>query len=372
MVDSNIKSTSEKETLYVIPFVKDTFWSKDYKEVLQMFNDLQIPLRNIICVESTDIVTESNFDRSFYKKIYELSGITFIKTNLVDGDSISLKGFNTVEIVIKNRLKEKDYNVKIIMNPPYKRDLHLKVLNQMLITFPNSEIVNLSPIGWLQDLLADIKQGTEFKKFGCILKHLSKLDLISKRDANKYFGVKLRSDLAIYHFTKEGGFDIETFRLGTPEKKLSYKLATEVFPKYERFTKDMDFSKEFKFNFPDSAGNAEKGLLFAMNKKTAFAYRGTDPNETYVKVSFDTSVERDNFYSSLCTNLFKFIVIHIRRGFKVNVTIQFLPHFLNVKWEGKSGTIDGYKNPITDEMLYEYFELTDEEINTIENFFKGK
>lgn len=84
MVDSNIKSTSEKETLYIIPFVKDTFWSKDYKEVLQMFNDLQIPLRNIICVESTDIVTESNFNRSFYKKIYELSGLTFIKTNLVD------------------------------------------------------------------------------------------------------------------------------------------------------------------------------------------------------------------------------------------------------------------------------------------------
>lgn len=41
---------------------------------------------------------------------------------------------------------------------------------------------------------------------------------------------------------------------------------------------------------------------------------------------------------------------------------------LDLDYEKKTGTIDVYKNPITDEMLYEYFELTEEEIGIITNF----
>ena len=44
---------------------------------------------------------------------------------------------------------------KIIMNPPYNRNLHLKILRQVMNKA--DEVVNLSPIRWLQDPLAEMK-----------------------------------------------------------------------------------------------------------------------------------------------------------------------------------------------------------------------
>ena len=41
----------------------------------------------------------------------------------------------------------------IIMNPPYNRNLHLKILQEAMKH--SNDVVNLSPIRWLQDPLAD-------------------------------------------------------------------------------------------------------------------------------------------------------------------------------------------------------------------------
>ena len=50
---------------------------------------------------------------------------------------------------------------KIIMNPPYCRNLHLKILREAMKH--GDEIVNLSPIRWLQDPLAEYKQGLKYR-----------------------------------------------------------------------------------------------------------------------------------------------------------------------------------------------------------------
>lgn len=52
--------------------------------------------------------------------------------------------------------KKSFYN--IIMNPPYSKNLHLKVLDTVIKNNPNAEIANLSPIRWLQDPLAEYKK----------------------------------------------------------------------------------------------------------------------------------------------------------------------------------------------------------------------
>jgi type I restriction-modification system DNA methylase subunit len=44
----------------------------------------------------------------------------------------------------------------IIMNPPYSRNLHLKILSNALDY--SDDIVNLSPVRWLQDPLAELKK----------------------------------------------------------------------------------------------------------------------------------------------------------------------------------------------------------------------
>ena len=51
----------------------------------------------------------------------------------------------------------------IIMNPPYCRNLHLKILNEAINH--SDDIVNLSPIRWLQDPLAEYKKNSDWKKF---------------------------------------------------------------------------------------------------------------------------------------------------------------------------------------------------------------
>lgn len=59
---------------------------------------------------------------------------------------------------------------------------------------------------------------------------------------------------------------------------------------------------------------------------------------------------------------------------KVGVHTDFthLPWLGNVKWTGKSGEIDGYKKPITDEMLFEYFELSKKDIKLIQDTLNEK
>lgn len=47
----------------------------------------------------------------------------------------------------------------IIMNPPYCRNLHLKILNEAICY--SDDIVNLSPIRWLQDPLAERKRNSD-------------------------------------------------------------------------------------------------------------------------------------------------------------------------------------------------------------------
>ena len=47
---------------------------------------------------------------------------------------------------------------KIIMNPPYDGNLHLKILSKIISEYPEAEVVNLSPIRWLQDHLSEYKK----------------------------------------------------------------------------------------------------------------------------------------------------------------------------------------------------------------------
>jgi site-specific DNA-adenine methylase len=261
--------------------------------------------------------------------------------------------------------------MKIIMNPPYKGGLHLEILEHIIKVFPDAEIVNLSPVTWMQDILAELKQGTEYKRHKNILRWISSLDVIPVSYANRFFKINSRSDLGTYKLTKKGGFDVEGFRFDTPEKRLAYKLATEVFPKCDRFTKSMDFSKEIKFIFPATAGNTGKsdwGQLCSKDKEVAYSF--SESESKYFKISFDTELERNNFFNSLFTKFYQFFVATSRRSIDTPPILPFIPHFFNVSWEGKSGIISGYKNPITDEMLYEYFGLTEIEIRTVDDFFE--
>lgn len=96
-----------------------------------------------------------------------------------------------------------DEPMNIIMNPPYNGNLHLKTLDKVIKANPNSEIVNLSPIRWLQDPFASDKKSTEFERFKNIRKHIADIEVISAKEANDLFSINLFSDLGIYRKTSQ-------------------------------------------------------------------------------------------------------------------------------------------------------------------------
>ena len=80
-------------------------------------------------------------------------------------------------------MKDKHFDL-CIMNPPYSGSLHLRILERVIPIA--DEVVNISPIRWLQDPTAFMKKRkTDMKKYeDSILKHLVALEPV---DFNSVF-----------------------------------------------------------------------------------------------------------------------------------------------------------------------------------------
>ena len=79
----------------------------------------------------------------------------------------------------------------IVMNPPYSRNLHLKILAEAIkhLKDEKSVCVNLSPVRWLQDPLAKYKKNCDLKRFEeSVAKHIESLEIVSMAEANAMFG----------------------------------------------------------------------------------------------------------------------------------------------------------------------------------------
>ena len=93
-----------------------------------------------------------------------------------------------------------------IMNPPYDKNLHLKILEAVI---PIAEkVVNISPVRWLQDPLAKYKKNSDYKKFeDSISKKIKDLIIIPADKANDLFSLAAFGDLGIYVLCNNGGYD---------------------------------------------------------------------------------------------------------------------------------------------------------------------
>lgn len=85
-----------------------------------------------------------------------------------------------------------------LMNPPYEKNMHLKFIRKILKIADN--IINISPVRWLQDPFAMDKRST-LKQFEDVAKHIKNID-VSKNDKEN-FDIIIYSDLGIYTLTKE-------------------------------------------------------------------------------------------------------------------------------------------------------------------------
>ena len=265
---------------------------------------------------------------------------------------------------------------KIIMNAPYCKNLHLKIL--MISLKYSEDIVAISPIRWLQDPLAEYKKNSDFKKFENIRKKIETLDVVSAKDAANVFSAEMIMDLGVYHITnKEHNKDF--FRNPLIEK-IYKQIKVTLYDKLEKNIQDgwrvrlseirpyasdrpnapsaiaMKYettSATFSWVYKD--GYTKGGVHWSQNKSEKAGGRRifTEDDILPLSIKFSSEQEAINFEQSTKTKFHKYLVSNIKTD--QNFPFRFLPF------------MGDYTHPWTDEMLYEYFGLTDDEISIIEN-----
>ena len=225
----------------------------------------------------------------------------------------------------------------IITNPPYDKNLHLKILSEAMkhIEKDGGEIVSLEPDDWIINPLIKYttkKYELSFRKE--LLPHLADLEHISLEDFNNLFGTSSFFGVGIQHYTKDGGYDYEKFINNDP---LTNKIWSEVIK-----------MPSLRSKFESLKDNE---LFVPIRRRTHRTYKWTDDNTNATEgIQFKTKEEKENFVASLNTWIYK---------------------WLNKFHEGENSArvpyLGDYTHTWTDEDLYEYFNLNEEEIKEIED-----
>ena len=250
------------------------------------------------------------------------------------------------------------------MNPPYNKTLHLQILEKVI---PHCEkVVNVSPIGWLQDPYAKYKKHSAYLKFEeSIVKHIKSLHIISCAEAYSIFGdTQQTSDLGIYCCDNdEHQFSsiipayierIAKFCLEHPapfeyQQKDGIRIYVQTFAH-----RCLSWEDSYRFKdllFKNGSCNGKKWWQYYQANK--FTKR-TD--EITCSIKFNTEEEAQNFLDSYNTDFMKVVDKYLVTGRSLKNT--------SIVWMGD------YSQPWTDERFYEYFKLTKEEIDIIETTMK--
>ena len=148
---------------------------------------------------------------------------------ICDADEV----INAVKIVMDNIDISKtvdvyDIDMKfdcIVMNPPYQKNLHLKILAEAIkhLKDEKSVCVNLSPVKWLQNPLAKYKKNSDYNRFeDSISKHIESLNTITKYQMTNLF-VQCNCDAAIYVINNHlNNFDYSNFNINVLLKHFAY------------------------------------------------------------------------------------------------------------------------------------------------------
>ena len=246
----------------------------------------------------------------------------------------------------------------IIMNPPYMRNLHLKILAEAIkhLKDEKSMCVNLSPITWAGKHNICQPKGEWRKKLNG---KINSLDFIEHRNANDIFGTgNAIEDLAITTYKNNGTFDIINYGFTS-------QLEASLFKKINIFKKDGTIFTLSQATGKSAYGSGNgKNVIRKKYDVPIYTWHGgktckeavlmLDSNKKVSMVLyFNSQVEHDNFINSLDTTFMNWYY----QMFVVPGDYKIINYMFRMS---------DYSQPWTDERFYKFFNITPEEQKVIE------
>lgn len=262
-----------------------------------------------------------------------------------------------------------------ICNPPYCRDLHLRILDEVVLHC--DEVVNISPIRWLKDPLFKHKRSSIYNKFKTIMCSIDEIDCLDAKLCTEKFEAAFMVGLGIIKFRK-----------GTEQK-------VDVIKRYSNTIIDKVMLHKKNIGVPTKQYAECKDKIFTLIK-------GVDSTQIERgKLSTDLSIVRGKFYGDYYVNGISNngkTVEQCKEENKLSVhgkvdewkcvvfeTVDEVKNFVNstrtkfMRYVYYAGFINGsvfsvnlfpfmndYTQPWTDERFYKYYDLTKDEIDKIE------
>ena len=242
----------------------------------------------------------------------------------------------------------------IIMNPPYQKNLHLKILAEAIkhLKDEKSICVNLSPIRWLQDPTATLKTsngvgGKDAEEY--VKRHIKNLVEISSNSASQLFGTGQASNLGIYEcIIAETHFNTNKFR-----NALIDKIISQINKKNTILKNLQSKPTAFCVKIPHIYGGSDCSYYISPNKDISRSFvKSEKAGRRTAWLVFNTEQEAENCRLSFETNFWRYLTIKTKTSCSV---VKVLPY------------MGDYTEPWTDERFYKYFNLTADEIKVIED-----
>jgi hypothetical protein len=250
-----------------------------------------------------------------------------------------------------------------IMNPPYDRNLHLKILEKVIPVA--DKVINISPVRWLQDPLAKYKKNSDYNKFEeSISKKIESLDIVSAKSANVLFDAIFGMDLAIYKCNNSATVSIDYTQNNIILRVVQYMIKNHATFDYNK--KDGVRIRVKQIIGGRSGGSGERNkvrlcelrnclgqpLVFTDGlldgKKWHEHYRKNQYSKTTdgitCSIQFNSTAEADNFFASVNTQFYKYIHYNVVHGMQVE--------------ERKILFMQDYTQPWDDKRFCDYFNIT--------------
>ncbi len=226
-----------------------------------------------------------------------------------------------------------------IANPPYRRNLHLKIVEKVI---PHcEEVINISPNTYMGNM-GTYLIWNEDGMLDRIIKHIKDTIEIDHRLSNYIFG----TTNAIYSLSIQK-YESRYNRGNIEIDKIQLSVFNKLFRHRPRLKKKFVLRNELSENgvlvreYVGYYGDAKRDLIAENNTRVR---KGID---------FKTKEERENFINSIDTWVYNFM------GCCGDISPAHLP------WMGD------YTQPWTDERFRDYFKITDEEWQLIEESMKN-